>query len=94
MPPPTLKDLETVFTNVVSALFAFGALVLFVMMISTGLKYLNSGGDPKSVEGAQKTFTYAVGGFVILAGSYLILKIIESFTGVTVGTLTNFTITK
>lgn len=89
--PATIQDLETVFGNVVTSLLALGGITLFLMLLSGGFKYLTSGGDPKAVEGAQKTLTYAIGGLVMLAGSYIILKIIENFTG---ATITNFLIFK
>ena len=89
--PAQLQDLEIVFGNVVKALLALGGIGLFLMLLSGGFKYLTSGGDPKAVEGAKNTLTYAIGGFVLLAFSYLILLIIGTFTGADV---TNFTIFK
>lgn len=91
MPPAKLQDLETVFGSVVTSLLALGGIVLFLMLLSGGFKYLTSGGDPKATEGAQKTLTYAIGGLVMLAGSYIILRIISDFTGADV---TNFKIFK
>jgi len=91
--PPSLQNLEFVFENVITSVLALGGIVLFIMLLSGGFKYLTSGGDPKAVEGAQKTLTYAIGGLVMLAGSFLILKIIGTFTG-TETIITNFTIFK
>lgn len=91
MPPAQLSQLETVFENVVTSLLALGGIVLFLMLLSGGFKYLTSGGDPKAVEGAQKTLTYAIGGLVLLAGSYMLLNIIGQFTGANV---TDFVIFK
>ncbi len=79
--PATLQDLETVFESLVTSLLALGGIVLFLMLLNGGFKYLTSGGDPKATEGAQKTLTYAIGGLIMLAGSFLILKIISDFTG-------------
>lgn len=91
--PAQLSQLEDVFGNVVTALLALGGIGLFLMLLSGGFKYLTSGGDPKAVEGAKNTLTYAIGGFVLLAFSYLILIIIGTFTG-TGDVLKNFTIFK
>lgn len=82
--PAQLSQLETVFGSVVTSLLALGGIVLFLMLLSGGFKYLTSGGDPKATEGAQKTLTYAIGGLAMLAGSYIILNIISSFTGAAV----------
>ncbi len=87
--PAELSDLELVFESVVVSLLALGGIVLFLMLLNGGFKYLTSGGDPKATEGAQKTLTYAIGGLVLLAGSYMILNIIKTFTGADV---TNFII--
>lgn len=80
-PPATLEKLEIIFENVVVTLLALGGITLFIMLLTGGFKYLTSGGDPKAVEGAQKTLTYAIGGLVLLAGSYMILRIIATITG-------------
>lgn len=93
MGAPQLSSLETIFENVVTSLLALGGIVLFLMLLSGGFKYLTSGGDPKGVEGAQKTLTYAISGLLLLAGSFLILRIIGTLTG-TDGIITNFTITR
>jgi len=91
MQPASISDLETVFGNVVK--FALGAagIVLFVLLVIGGLKYILSGGDAKAAEGAQKTITYAIGGLIVILLSYLILVLISKITGVTV---TSFTVTQ
>jgi hypothetical protein len=89
--PAQLSQLETVYESVITSLLALGGIVLFLMLLSGGFKYLTSGGDAKAVEGAQKTLTYAIGGLVLLAGSFMILNIISQFTGADV---INFTIFK
>lgn len=89
--PAQLSQLGDVFGNVVTSLLALGGIVLFLMLLTGGFKYLTSGGDPKATETAQKTLTYAIGGMILLAGSYLILRIISDFTGADV---TNFVITR
>lgn len=90
--PAPLSSLEFVFENVITSLLALGGIVLFVMLLTGGFKYLTSGGDPKALEGAKKTLTTAIGGLVMLVGSFLILKIIANFTGAE--SITNFKITR
>lgn len=91
--PPTLDGLTTIFESLVGTLMALGGIVLFFMIVTSAFKYLTSGGDPKAAEGAKKTLTYAIGGLVLLAGSYLILQIIGKITG-TGTTITDFKITR
>lgn len=76
-----LQDLEGVFGNVVNVILGFAGVVLFIMLILGGFSYLTSGGDPKKVESARNTLTYAIGGVIFIALAYLILKFIEVFTG-------------
>lgn len=80
----TLVGLETVFGNVVGILLGFAGIALFILLIVGGFKYITAGGDPKGVDSAKKTITYAIGGIVLIAAGYLILKFITQFTGVDV----------
>jgi hypothetical protein len=79
-----LQDLEGVFGNVVNVVLGLAGIVLFIMIILGGFSYITSGGDPKKVESARNTLTYAIGGMIFIALAYLILKFIEVFTGVPV----------
>jgi hypothetical protein len=88
---PKIKDFELIFQRILTVALGFAGVAVFIMFLIGGFKYLTSGGDPKGVEEAQKTITYAVGGLILIALSYLILVLISSFTGVS---LTTFTITK
>ena len=83
---PTLTDLEVLFSNVTGLLLGLAGVVLFVLLLSSGLKFITSGGDPKGVESAKKTLTYAIGGFLAILVSYLILLLIKQLTGVDVTT--------
>ncbi|OGM60542.1 hypothetical protein A2892_00785 [Candidatus Woesebacteria bacterium RIFCSPLOWO2_01_FULL_39_10b] len=78
---PRLSDLESVFENVVRGILGFTLIILFIMIIIGGYKYLTSGGDPKSLESAKATLTYAIAGIILLATAYLILVLLETFTG-------------
>ncbi len=84
-----LKDLECVFGNVVNVALVLAGIVLFVMLIAGGFQYITAGGDPKGIEQAKKTLTYAIGGIILVALSFLILQFIFKFTGIDV---TNFQI--
>lgn len=87
----TIKGFERVFSNIVIVAIGFAGLALFVMLLVGGFKYLTSGGNPKAAESASKTITYAIGGLVLVALSYLILLLIGTFTGLdlTVFRITN-----
>lgn len=82
--PAHLSDLETVFGNIVSIALGLAGIALFIMLIIGGFKYITSAGDPKRTEAASKTLTAAIGGLVLIALAYLILRFIGEFTGVDV----------
>ncbi len=79
---PTLKCLEAVFANIVSSVMTLAGIALFVMLVIGAFRYLTSGGEPKAVESARKTMTYAIVGIVIIVSSYLVLRLLTNFTGV------------
>ncbi|OGM05443.1 hypothetical protein A2125_01255 [Candidatus Woesebacteria bacterium GWB1_43_5] len=80
--PAQLKDIEVVFSNIVGAAIALAGIVLFIMLVIGGFKYLTAGGEPPKIESARKTLTYAILGIVFIALSFLFLRFIGVFTGV------------
>lgn len=80
----TLRGLEGVFGNVVTVILGLAGITLFIMLIVGGFRFITAGDDPKAIEGARKTLTYAIGGIVLIALSFLILRFISTFTGVDV----------
>lgn len=78
----TLKGLEAIFSNIVSVALALAGIVLFVMFLVGGFRYLTSGGDPKALEAAKGTLTHAIAGLAILIFAVVILRLIEEVTGV------------
>ena len=80
--PATLKDLEVIFARIVSIIASAAGIAALFMLIIGGFRYITSGGDPKATEAARNTMTYAILGIILLIGAWLILKILENFTGV------------
>jgi len=80
----TLQDLEGLFSNVVNIILGIAGITFFVLLLSSGFKFITSGGDPKALEGAKKTLTFAIGGLILIIVSYLILLLIKEITGVDV----------
>lgn len=63
-------------------LVAAGIMALF-MVIYTGIKFINSGGDPKNIEGARKTLTYTILGLLLIFLSFTIINLVGFVTGAT-----------
>ena len=84
-----LSCLEPVFERVVGFAAGGGLIAFFVMFVIAAFKYLTSGGDPKQMDSARNTMTYAFIGMVVIISSFIVLRLLSSFTGVD---LTRFTI--
>ena len=83
-PPAGLKEIEDVFKNVVSVVVGLGFIALLVMLIWAGFKYLTSGGEPKAIQSAHQTVTWALLGVVFMAVAWIVLQLIKAFTGIDV----------
>ncbi len=86
----TIRCLEPLFKNVVTAVVSLSGVALFIMLLIGGFNFLFSGGDQKKLEKARGTITNAIVGLVIIVSAYLILRTVSVFTGVNV---TQFNIT-
>ena len=82
--PAGLQELEDIFKNIISAAAGFGFVALLVLLISAGFKYLLSAGEPKAVQSAHQTVTWALLGIVFMAVAWIILQLIHAFTGIDV----------
>lgn len=76
-----IKCLEPLFASVVSVVTSLAGILFFIMLLIGGFRYLLAGGDPKKIESAKGTLTAAILGLILIVSSYLILRLIEAFTG-------------
>ncbi len=81
--PAPLTDLQKIFSNTISIAIGLAGIAFFLMFIIGGFSYLTAGGDPAKVESAKKTLTYAFAGLILIVLSYLVIRLIATFTGVT-----------
>lgn len=78
---PTLQCIPAVFQNIVTAALVFAGIVAVIIVILSGIKFITSSGDPKQVEGAKKTMTFAIIGLIIIFLSFTVIKVIGVITG-------------
>lgn len=85
--------LEGVFINILGLVIAGASLAFFIMILSGGIKWLTSSGDPKDLENAKGRITFAAFGLVLMILSWFILKFISEFTfGSSITDITKFQI--
>jgi hypothetical protein len=78
----TISSLQGLFSNVLSVALSLLGIVMFVMILVGGFKYLTAGDDPKATEAAQKTITSGIVGVVAAIAAFFILLAIQGFTGI------------
>lgn len=60
----------------------FASAAVFVMMIfATAIKYALAQGDPKALQGAKGTLTWAILGFIVIIGVFTLLVIFKNVLG-------------
>ncbi len=82
--PAGLSDLEAIVGNVVTAMVGLGLIAMLVFLIMAGFKYLTSGGEPKALQSAHHTLSWAVLGVLMMAVAWILLQLIHAFTGIDV----------
>ncbi|OGM28032.1 hypothetical protein A3D00_05480 [Candidatus Woesebacteria bacterium RIFCSPHIGHO2_02_FULL_38_9] len=80
--PAQIKDLEVVFANIVVTILTLAGIGFFIMLLVGGFSWMTGGGDPRKIEAARNTLTYAVAGLIVVALAFLILRTIAEITGV------------
>lgn len=78
---PQLSCIPLIFQNIVMAALIFASVVALFFILYAGFKYVTSGGDPKQVQSAQATLTYAIIGLIVILLSFFIISLIGYITG-------------
>lgn len=87
----TLDCIGPVFQNIVNTALTLAGVVALFFVIFSGYKFITSGGDPKQLEGARQTLTYAIIGLLVIFFSFFIINLIADTTGATCIKLFGFT---
>jgi len=80
--PASLSAIDALLERIFNLALPIGGMVVFIMLIVGGFRFLTSGGDPQKIEAAQKTLTMAVVGLLVAIAAFFILQLIASFTGI------------
>ncbi len=68
----------------ISALLIGGFIMTFIWIMLAGFRFITSGSDPKSVSSAWAQIYWGLIGMVVVLGAFAIIKLVETFFGVTV----------
>ena len=78
---PTLYGIEGIVANLLQIIIPIVGAVLLVVFITGGIKYITAGGEKEQTAQAKKTITSAIAGLIIVLGAWLIIRLLENFTG-------------
>lgn len=84
MDAPGTAELQAIIQRIINLSVGVAFIILTIMLIVAGIKFLTSGGEQKAIEGAKSTITWAILGIVFMAIAWIILLLVEAFTGVKV----------
>ena len=77
----TIKGLECLIGNILEPLPALITFAAVAMLIMAGFKIMNAGADPKAYASGWSTFSYAIVGIILLSVVWLVLVIVQKYTG-------------
>lgn len=80
----TIQGIECLIQNLISPLPGIIALCSVGLMIYAGFRIITAGSDAKALQSAWSTFTWAAIGLILIAVVWVVLVLIENFTGVQV----------
>lgn len=84
---PQLTCLWVILSNILNAFLTLSGLVALLLIIYSGIKFIMSRGDKEKIEGARKTFIFAIIGLVFILLSFYILVFIGQLTGIKIDKL-------
>jgi hypothetical protein len=73
-----------IISTLIKLILVIAALVAFIFLIVGGIKWITSGGDKEQTAKAQGTITAALIGLVIVFSAWAILRLLETFFGVSI----------
>lgn len=87
--PPNIgfKTLGNFITNVMTIAFAFGILVVLVMLIWGAFEWISSGGDKEHVASARGRIINALIGLAVLAITFALARLAAQFLGFDIGNI-------
>ena len=82
--PPGVLELQNLFTKIIGLSVGVAFIALVIMLTVAGVRYVLSGGEPKGIQGAAGTITWALLGMLVLVVVWIILRLVQTFTGIDV----------
>lgn len=82
--PAGVLQLQQLVQRIINLSTSLAFIAVTVVLVYAGVRFIVSGGEPKSIQGAGAAMTWAILGILFLVLAWLILRLVEAFTGVPV----------
>lgn len=69
------------FQTIVNNLIILGSFLALVMVIISGIQWIESRGDPEKIASARKRFFFAIVGLIVMLSAFFIVRVIIFLTG-------------
>lgn len=76
-----LLELRNLIAVTVDVMIVLAAISALFFLIVGGFKYIMAGSDPKAMDNARNTITYAVIGLILAVSAYGILQVLKVYLG-------------
>ncbi len=80
--PAGVIQLQELLQRLINISVAIAFIALTVVLLYAGIRYLTSGGEVKSMAAASQAITWGLLGILFLSLAWLILLLIQAFTGI------------
>lgn len=80
--PAGVAELQHLIQRIINLSVGLAFLALLFVLVSGGIRYIISAGDPKQTAAARSAITWGVVGILFLALAWIVLRLIGAFTGV------------
>lgn len=77
----TIQGIKCIITNLLAIIAPIITLIAIGMIILGGAKMIANADNPKAVDEAKKIITFAIIGVIGIAAAWIILVLIQEFTG-------------
>lgn len=84
MEPAGLPQLQALVERIINLSVPLVFILLTIALLYAGIKLIMSGGDQKNIQAARSIFFGSLTGIGFLAAAFIILRLIEAFSGVKV----------
>lgn len=81
MEPAGVVQLQALTERIISISVGLAFVALLIVLVYAAIRFLTSGGEAKTIQSASLTVTWALLGMLFLVIIWLILRLIEAFTG-------------